>query len=85
MKLHKLVDIPDFNYHLRCEEFNFIHLIFANDMLLFTRGDYKSVELLFSGFNEFAKVLGMAANLEKPEVFFGSVSSNDQLLILEQS
>lgn len=41
--LKTLKDKPNFNYHLICEKLNIIQLSFAEDLLLFCRGDVGSV------------------------------------------
>ena len=38
-KLGKLKLNPDFNFHPKCAELNSTHLAFADDLILFTRGD----------------------------------------------
>ncbi|XP_070028797.1 uncharacterized protein [Nicotiana sylvestris] len=43
-KLKTLRLIPDFNYHPRCEKLQIVQLGFAEDLLLFCRGDIRSVQ-----------------------------------------
>ena len=42
----KLKSIPDFNFHPKCAALNIYHLAFADDLILFTRGDVTSVNLI---------------------------------------
>lgn len=37
--LLKMGNDPNFNYHPKCRELNIMHLCFADDLLLFARGD----------------------------------------------
>jgi len=77
-----LAEAPNFNYQLRCEKFSLTYLTFADDLLLFARGDPISVQMLLECFNDFAKVSGMSANSDKPEVFLGGMKSHEQKQIL---
>ncbi|XP_070035274.1 secreted RxLR effector protein 78-like [Nicotiana tomentosiformis] len=46
---------PNFNYHPKCGKMNIVQLSFADDLLLFCRGDAISVQLLFQCFQKFSK------------------------------
>ncbi|XP_021730848.1 uncharacterized protein LOC110697775 [Chenopodium quinoa] len=65
---------PDFNFHPRCEKLNLTHMMFADDLLMFSRADSVSVKLLFQAFLKFSGASGLSANLDKSEVYFGGVS-----------
>lgn len=41
---------PNFNYHPRCEKLAITHMMFASDLLLFSRADTSSVILLYQAF-----------------------------------
>lgn len=77
-----LAEAPNFNYQPKCTKFSLTHLTFADDLLLFARGDSISVKMLLECFNDFAKVSGMSANSDKPEVFLGGMKSHEQKQIL---
>lgn len=47
---------------------------FANDLLLFTRGETRSVELLHTKFNIFSVVSGLEANQSKSVIYYGVVN-----------
>lgn len=49
----KMQKNPDFNHHNKCEKFAITHLSFADDIILFSRGDIKSVEMILGAFNSF--------------------------------
>lgn len=72
--LTTLCDIPDFNFHPRCQKVGVIHLCFADDLLLFSRGDLTSVKLLHGVFQDFSAVSGLRANLGKSQVYFGGMA-----------
>ncbi|XP_021728395.1 uncharacterized protein LOC110695474 [Chenopodium quinoa] len=69
---------PDFNFHPRCEKLNLTHMMFADDLLMFSRADSVSVKLLFQAFSKFSGASGLSANLDKSEVYFGGVSVDVQ-------
>ncbi|XP_019239049.1 PREDICTED: uncharacterized protein LOC109219081 [Nicotiana attenuata] len=75
--------IPDFNYHPKCAKMKILQLGFADDLLLFCRGDIGSIKLLFQCFMEFSNASGLVINKHKSSIFFGGVSQADQEGILE--
>lgn len=52
-----------------------ISLAFANDILLFCRGDQMSVELMMGTFKKFSDSTGLIFNLRKCSVLFGCVDN----------
>ncbi|XP_070015206.1 uncharacterized protein [Nicotiana sylvestris] len=56
--LKTLKEKPDFNYHLRCEKLHIVQLSFADDLLMFYRGDVVSIKLLYECFDQFSKASG---------------------------
>lgn len=48
--LHELKFVPDFNFHPKCEKMGLTHLMFADDLLMFSRADEQSMTLLFQAF-----------------------------------
>lgn len=75
---------PDFNYHPRCEKLQIIQLSFADDLLLFFRGDEVSIQMLYNCFMEVSKVLGLKANKNKSSIYFRGVSIIVQQNIMEK-
>ncbi|XP_060182493.1 uncharacterized protein LOC132612187 [Lycium barbarum] len=59
-----------------------IQLGFADDLLLFSRGDLGSVQLMYTIFQEFSSVSGLIANKDKSSIYFGGVPNEDQRRIL---
>lgn len=45
---------PNFNFHKKCERLQLTHLMFADDLLMFSRADIGFVQLLFKAFNKFS-------------------------------
>lgn len=71
--LKRLKNNPNFNFHSKCEKLNITNLCFADDLLLFTRGDMKSVRLVMTAYNVFSLSTGLKFNPAKCCTFFGGV------------
>lgn len=69
----------------RILEFNFyssiINLSFVDDLLIFTRGDTRSVALGMEAFEEFSQSTGPVVNPSKCQVYFGSVEDDTRQAI----
>lgn len=63
-------------YHPKCRKLNIIHLSFADDLLMFARGDPTSITLLYKKFQVFTSASGLQANLTKSFLYCGGI--NDQ-------
>lgn len=63
--LQKLKHIPNFNFHSKCEKLSIINLSFADDLLMFARGDIKSISLVMEAFEGFSKSNGLSVNPNK--------------------
>ena len=69
--LSKLKELKEFKYHPKCARLNITHLCFADDLLLFARGDMDSLKALTGVLDKFAKVSGLKVNPQKCEIYFG--------------
>ncbi|XP_060182960.1 uncharacterized protein LOC132612903 [Lycium barbarum] len=76
--LNSLKRDPDFNFHPRCQKLGIEHLCFADDLLMFARGDEQSVQLLKEKFTLFSEASELKANLSKSQVYFGGVQPQEQ-------
>ncbi|CAK8541115.1 unnamed protein product [Lathyrus sativus] len=63
---------PNFNHHINCEKLALTHLTFADDVLLFCRGDVGSVELSLKKFYDSA---GLIINPSKCKLFCGGLDA----------
>lgn len=59
-----------------------VQLSFADDLLLFCRGDYVSVKMLYQCFLEFSQASGLIAKQKKFPLYFGGVQEDIQQEIL---
>nr|XP_009767270.1 PREDICTED: uncharacterized protein LOC104218471 [Nicotiana sylvestris] len=60
-------------YHPRCSRLGIIHLSFADDLLLFVRGDITSITQLQQCLNQFYRASGLQANKTKSSIYYGGV------------
>ena len=72
--LGKLKSIPDFNFHPKCSALNISHLAFADDLILFTRGDVTSVNLIMDCLKKFGECSGLCISNTKSNVFMAGIS-----------
>ncbi|GJU17185.1 hypothetical protein Tco_1145151 [Tanacetum coccineum] len=75
--------IQHFKYHWRCKELKLTQLYFADDLLMLCNGDYKYVEILKEDIMEISNISGLAPNMSKITIFFGSVKAIEKHRILE--
>ncbi|XP_074283015.1 uncharacterized protein LOC141607562 [Silene latifolia] len=73
------------SYHPKCVQLNLTHLIFADDLLVFTRGDLPSVKAVADCLALFDDLSGLQANPAKTSLYFGGVNQNVKKLILEST
>lgn len=81
--LNVLKDNKTFSYHPRCAKLSISHLCFAVDLLLFAKGNLKSVITLIEQFDIFAQASGLQANKEKSFIYFGGVSNEEKMHITQ--
>lgn len=81
--MKQLQRIPDFNFHPIYVSMNVVQLSFADDLLLFCRGDTISIQLLYSYFQVFSNASWLVANVDKKAIYFGGVQSDIQEEILQ--
>ncbi|XP_058768924.1 uncharacterized protein LOC131642722 [Vicia villosa] len=74
----ELKENKDFKYHPRCAKLNITNICFADDLMLFARGDVLSVKTMMCTFNKFSEETGLKANPDKCKVFFGGTDYDIQ-------
>lgn len=82
--LKTLKNQPDFNYQPRCERLKIIQLGFADDLLLFCRGDEVSIHMLYNCFMEFSRVSGLNANKSNSFIYFGGENLSVQQNVMDE-
>lgn len=80
--ISKVISRGDFHYHWRAKNIDLTHLVFADDLLLFCKGECDSIKLLFEGVQLFSNISGMKPNPSKCTCFFGNVDRFTMLYAL---
>ncbi|XP_058782985.1 uncharacterized protein LOC131657628 [Vicia villosa] len=80
--LRKMQEDPKFKHHAKCKKLNLTHLTFPDDILLFSRADVGSVELLMATLQDFSSSTGLVVNPAKCFVYMGAVDGDtrDQIM-----
>ena len=82
--LKGLRDDKKFKYHPKCSKLDITHLCFADDLLLFARGDLESVKAIQDCFSHFSQVSGLLDNLNKSSIYCGGVQREVRQQIAQQ-
>lgn len=80
--LSKMGRHPDFSFHDKCESLRIIYLSFADDLLVFSRGDKSFVKLTMKVMENFAQATGLQVNPSKCNAYFGNVDTETKKEIL---
>jgi hypothetical protein len=80
--LQNLHKNPNFNFHPKCEKLQITNICFADDLIMFTRGDETSIKLMMGEFQKFSDSTGLKANPAKCKVYFGGVPALEQKKIV---
>ncbi|KAL2245873.1 UNVERIFIED_CONTAM: hypothetical protein Sindi_2855500 [Sesamum indicum] len=67
----------DFNYHPKCEKLKITHLLFADDLMLFCRGDLPSIHILMECLQDFRDTSGLSVNTSKSCIFTAGVRNEE--------
>lgn len=67
-------DSEGFSFHPRCVKMKLDHLVFADDLMMFCKGDMKSIMILRQGLDFFSSSSGLFANNSKSGIFLAGVS-----------
>ncbi|CAK8531689.1 unnamed protein product [Lathyrus sativus] len=71
----------NFNHHAKCERLHITNLTFVDDVLLFSKSDYRFVEFLLETLAKFSNSIGLFVNPMKCKVFFGGVDEATRMQI----
>ncbi|CAK8561807.1 unnamed protein product [Lathyrus sativus] len=83
--LMKMQRDPNFNYHGKCEKLKIINLTFADDVLLFCRGDEISLHMILQTFRAFSISTGLIMNPNKCRIYFGGLDKEKRKVLKEMS
>ncbi|KAL2249650.1 UNVERIFIED_CONTAM: Retrovirus-related Pol polyprotein from type-2 retrotransposable element R2DM [Sesamum indicum] len=66
-----------FNFHPKCEKLKITHLFFADDLMLFSRGDLPSIHVLMECLQEFRDTSGLTVNTSKSSIFTAGIQDEE--------
>ncbi|XP_062113186.1 uncharacterized protein LOC133824323 [Humulus lupulus] len=72
----------EFRLHPMCKSLHLFNLCFEDDLILFCKGNLRSMQILFDGFTKFSQDFGFSANLTKSQVYFGGISAKEKNSIM---
>ncbi|XP_074262977.1 uncharacterized protein LOC141585829 [Silene latifolia] len=75
-QLRRLYLLPQVSSHPKCAKLCLNHLVFADDLMIFMRGDVPSVVDVAQCLDEFASVSGLHANPAKTSIYYGGVAED---------
>ncbi|GAA0148411.1 hypothetical protein LIER_42999 [Lithospermum erythrorhizon] len=73
---------PAFAFHPMCGDVGITHLAFADDVMLFRRGDFSSVDIMMGCLSHFESCSGLAVNPTKSSVYLAGVRGSKRAAIL---
>ncbi|GJW99594.1 putative reverse transcriptase domain-containing protein, partial [Tanacetum coccineum] len=72
----KVREEGDFAYHNRCSKLKIINICFADNLIMFSRGDATSARYLMEALNEYKEVSGLVSSIPKSMVFMCNVPAH---------
>lgn len=75
--LRHVSEMEGFLFHSMCASMKLCHLVFADDLLIFSKGNFKSVFLLLRAFATFSSATGLAANVAKSSIYTCNMAQDD--------
>lgn len=73
----------EFEYHNRCEKQKIVNICFADDLILFARGEVQSAKLILEALDEFKGVSGLVPSIPKSTIFFCNVPEHVKTSIIQ--
>ncbi|KAM6568714.1 hypothetical protein CsatB_016699 [Cannabis sativa] len=67
--MKKVANKAEFGFHDRCKELKLNHLCFADDVLLFCKGNLQSIRLMLQGLRLFSSSSGLLPNNSKSAIY----------------
>lgn len=74
--------LPDFHFHWRCGNSKLINRCFADDLMIFSKGDLTSVNHILTALTEFQALSGLSPSPGKSSIYFSGVNTSSRLAIL---
>jgi len=74
---------PHFKFHPSCRQFKLNHLMFADDVIIFSKAHLPTLQIIKSTLERFYQVTGLKANPDKSQLVYGGCNSHLQRQCLE--
>lgn len=71
--LNRMTNMGGYRYHRMCDRVRLNHLCFADDVLIFSHGSFRSIEAVHYTLQKFSAISGLQANPLKTSVFFSGI------------
>ncbi|XP_028120126.1 uncharacterized protein LOC114317568 [Camellia sinensis] len=65
-----------FKFHWKCEKTKIVNLCFADDLMIFSKGDASTVQMIMHGLEEFKNLSGLTPSAAKSNLFFCGCDSS---------
>lgn len=75
----------DYFFHYRCKSLALNHLVFADDLLIFCKGDYDSIMWNLRSLATFAATSGLSANAGKSAIYTCNMEDNVKQQVLQMT
>ncbi|XP_028124903.1 uncharacterized protein LOC114321868 [Camellia sinensis] len=72
----------DFKFHWRCDKTKIVNLCFADDLMIFCKGDVFTVSVIKEGLDEFQSLSGLSPSPHKSHIFFSGCEKNLRVELL---
>ena len=69
-------EAEEFKFHPRCSKLKLNHLVFADDLMLFYKGDMQSIKTLCQGVQLFSSSSSLEANYSKLGIYLAGVTDH---------
>ena len=73
-----MAEKPGFGFHPKCARVGLTHLAFADDLLIFCKGDLSSVREVKTCLGEFFEMSGLRVNVAKSTIFTSGVKTREE-------
>ncbi|CAH9111778.1 unnamed protein product [Cuscuta europaea] len=80
--LHNRTNTTAFKFHPKCGKLKITHVAYADDLMLFSKGDFPFIKVLIDALDEFGNVSGLKLNFDKSSIFLGELTDYELNYIL---